>query len=374
MANKPNNTKVKGKGFYIAMYSGLAGILVLAIAIGYNSLLSPDLTGNYDTIPVSAHYDEDSLAVSGAGQQPMVNIPQPGQQIVAEPGQPHQNGQPNHGQPQTQPGQNQQPPTEAVPLPGNVEGQPTPTQQPPGVNQQEQHEQPQPNQPTGQPGQQYPGQEAQATPPEQNVPPEQGQPPNEGQQPISLQELFDVVFENWDEQFLQDLEVFNLIGQDFDDFNAHQVFDHAEQNFTAFTENDHMHWPIIGDIVMDFSMDSHVFDPTLDQWRVNDSISIAASQGDVVRAAADGRVSQVEITPQFGKVVIIDHGNGWTTTYRQLAEDVNVAAGDVVNRGQIIGNVGSPSIFAGGLGYHVTFNVRHDDNVINPHAILSVGN
>ncbi|MCL2619617.1 MAG: M23 family metallopeptidase [Defluviitaleaceae bacterium] len=372
MANKPNNTKVRGKGFYIAMYSGLAGILVLAVAIGYNSLLSPDLTGNYDTVPVSARYEEESLTVSGAGERPVVNIPRPDQRQAAEPVQPYQNGHQTPTQPHTQPGQEQRPPVEAVPLPDAVEGQPAPAQQQqPATNQQNQQGQPQQNQPTGQPGQQQPNQEAQATPPAQNVPTEQGQPPSEGQQPITLQELLDVVFENWDEQ---DLEALNVIGQGFDDFNIQQVFDHAGQNFTAFTDNDDMHWPVVGDIVMDFSMDSHVFDPTLDQWRVNDGISIGANQGDVVRAAADGRVRQVDMTPQFGKVVVIDHGNGWTTTYRQLAEDINVAAGDVVNRGQIIGNVGSPSIFAGGLGYHMTFNVRHDDNVINPHAILSVTN
>ncbi|MCL2753991.1 MAG: M23 family metallopeptidase, partial [Defluviitaleaceae bacterium] len=69
--------------------------------------------------------------------------------------------------------------------------------------------------------------------------------------------------------------------------------------------------------------------------------------------------------------VVIDHGNGWLTTYKQLADDVAIAVGDVVNRGQIIGSVGSPSIFTAALGYHVGFAVRQDGTAMNPHALLS---
>ncbi|MCL2353066.1 MAG: peptidoglycan DD-metalloendopeptidase family protein [Defluviitaleaceae bacterium] len=145
-------------------------------------------------------------------------------------------------------------------------------------------------------------------------------------------------------------------------------------HFTQFTENDDMHWPLLGEILLDFSMDRHIFDPTLDQWRVNDSISIAANSGDIVRAAADGIVRDTFESPQFGQVVVLYHGNGWSTTYRQLSPENMVSVGDVVNRGQIIGNVGSPSMFGAAKGYHISFNVQNDNTAINPHHILSASN
>ncbi|MCL2854990.1 MAG: M23 family metallopeptidase [Defluviitaleaceae bacterium] len=358
MANKPNNVKARGKGFYIAMYSGLAGLLVLAVAIGYNSLLRPDLTGNYDpAITASTDYGQESLPVSGIGDRPAVQIPRPTNQqdVAAEPALPYQNGRPTQqGQPTNQGTQ-------------GIDNQPQQPNQP-GQQPQEQN-QPNANQPDqpAEPNQQQPQQEAQAQP--QNQPPPEGQPaqpPNQQSQAITdWQNLLDMVLDNWDEYFVQDF---------LEDWNVQQVFDPADQQFTAFTDNDDMHWPVLGDIVMDFSVDSHVFDPTLDQWRTSDSLSIAANNGDPVRAAADGRIQQVQQTQQFGQVVVIDHGNGWTTTYRQLASDVAVAVGDVVSRGQIIGSVGTPSIFAGGLGYHVSFNVQNNGDIINPHAILSINN
>jgi murein DD-endopeptidase MepM/ murein hydrolase activator NlpD len=155
-----------------------------------------------------------------------------------------------------------------------------------------------------------------------------------------------------------------------DDFNVQSVFEPAGPNFALFTESDDMHWPVLGEIVMDYS-DTHIWDTTLEQWRVNDSISIGAERGDAVRAAAAGVVTEVNRTSLFGQVVVIDHGNGWATTYRQLDPLVAVAAGDVVSRGQIIGNVGQPSIFAAALGHHVSFNVQRDSTTVNPHTILA---
>jgi murein DD-endopeptidase MepM/ murein hydrolase activator NlpD len=152
-----------------------------------------------------------------------------------------------------------------------------------------------------------------------------------------------------------------------------EVFDPAQapQTFANFTEEDNMHWPVLGDVVMDFAMDRLVYDITLDQWRTNDNVAIAANRGDAVRAAASGIVADILNSRQFGPTVVIDHGNGWVTTYSQLDPDTAVSIGDVVTRGQIIGSVGSPSIFGSLLGYHVNFAITNDDAPINPHTLLT---
>jgi murein DD-endopeptidase MepM/ murein hydrolase activator NlpD len=276
MVEKPKNAKKpvkRGKGFYAALYGGIGGLLVLAVAIGYFSLFSPNDDGVFDQ-------GEATLPVGGTMDRPVANIPQP---------------------PQTPPAT-------------------------PPLREQEAPEVHRPPEPT----------------PQQTTPPQEPEP--------------------------EAYEPYDLYAQETQDFDVHEVLG---PSFVEFTENDDMHWPVLGEIFMDFSMDAHIFDITLDQWRVNDSISIRANRGEAVRAAAAGVVNSVENTPQCGTVVVIDHGKGWNTTYRQLDPQGTVAVGDVVSRGQIIGNVGTPSIFAGELGYHIGFNVQNHGNAINPHMILS---
>ncbi|MCL2753260.1 MAG: peptidoglycan DD-metalloendopeptidase family protein, partial [Defluviitaleaceae bacterium] len=250
MAEKPKNVKHKrGKGFYVAMYSSLGGLLVLAVAIGYYSLLGPGASDDQDVFNIA----EISLPVSGTHDVPVVQVP-----------------------PQTTPAQQRD-------EDGTVTNQPN----------------------------------------IQNVPPEQTTPNEEARQP-------DAPPQTQPEE------------QDEPTFAPYEVFEPQGPSFSLFTANDDMHWPLLGDIVMDFSIDAHIWDITMDQWRTNDSISIRANSGDAVRAAADGIVHEVTQTARHGQTVVIDHGNGWLTTYKQLADDVAIAVGDVVNRGQIIGSVGSP--------------------------------
>jgi len=143
------------------------------------------------------------------------------------------------------------------------------------------------------------------------------------------------------------------------------------ETFEAFAEGSSMTWPLIGEIVMPFSMDALVYDRTLDQFRTNDSISIAAAPGTQVRAASDGVVTAVKNTRERGNVVVVDNGNGWTTTYSQLQDGVLVSEGDIVRRSQVIGGVGNPSIFSVLLGNHLEFSVARDDVAKNPLDILT---
>lgn len=124
-------------------------------------------------------------------------------------------------------------------------------------------------------------------------------------------------------------------------------------------------WPIQGDILMGYSPDTLVYDPTLDQYRTNDSVYIAAETGSNVSAAADGIVAEVNEDETRGNYVVIEHDNGWATTYGQLA-DINVAAGDAVSSGEVLGTVAEPSIYSSAMGTHVEFAVTLDDMSVDP--------
>ncbi len=140
--------------------------------------------------------------------------------------------------------------------------------------------------------------------------------------------------------------------------------------FDYFAEGSKMSWPVTGDIVMDYSMDKVIYDKTLDQYRTNDTICIAAPAGTPVKATAEGVVVKVDNTRKDGNVVSIDNGNGWITTYGQLMDGVLVKEGEVVKAGQVIGGVANPSIYGVLLGNHLSFKVAKDDVLVDPKSIL----
>lgn len=141
--------------------------------------------------------------------------------------------------------------------------------------------------------------------------------------------------------------------------------------FAAFTEGSVMQWPTFGDIVMNYSSEHGIYDVTLEHYRTNDDICIAAQLGAQVKAAAAGVVKSVANTRENGNTVVIDHGNGWETTYSQLQDSILVAEGDVVKTGQVIGGVGNPSIYSVLLGNHLSFNVKKENEDIDPLTVLA---
>ena len=71
----------------------------------------------------------------------------------------------------------------------------------------------------------------------------------------------------------------------------------------------------------------------------NRGINISGKAGDKVVAADYGIVEYSDDIRGFGKAIIIKHKNGYTTAYAHLSE-AKVKAGDIVNKGDYIGNIG----------------------------------
>lgn len=128
-------------------------------------------------------------------------------------------------------------------------------------------------------------------------------------------------------------------------------------------------WPVNGDVILGYSPNSLVYDPTLDQYRTNDSIYIASDEGTNVIAAADGIVTEVVEDETKGNYVVIEHEDGWKTTYSQLA-DIDVSVGTAVSKGDTLGVVASPSVYSSSMGSHVEFKVTLDDVTVDPEVAL----
>lgn len=142
-------------------------------------------------------------------------------------------------------------------------------------------------------------------------------------------------------------------------------------SFVPFDEGAVMLWPVQGEIALDYSADHVIYDPTLDQYRTTDSISIASVYGEPVAAAYGGVVDSVYQTREDGICVSTDLGNGWRATYSQLRGDLAVEPGDVVQMGDLIGYVNLPSIYTALLGEHIGFELTRNDASVDPTTYLA---
>ncbi len=100
-------------------------------------------------------------------------------------------------------------------------------------------------------------------------------------------------------------------------------------------------------------------------------IDLTAARGTPVRAPAAGVVIHAEspfaAAPNYGTVVVLDHGDGWQTLYAHL-DRFDVEAGQRVAAGDTLGTVGSSGK---ATGPHVHVEVLHHGVRQDPAAVIS---
>ena len=136
-----------------------------------------------------------------------------------------------------------------------------------------------------------------------------------------------------------------------------------------FSEDTLMEWPVNGQILVDYSMDQSVYFPTLDQYKLSPAISVQAVEGAPVVSAVNGTVYSIENNAQTGTTVTMELGNGYQAIYGQLT-DLDVAEGDTVTKGSIIGYVAAPTIYYSEEGSNLYFAMKKDGEPIDPITYL----
>ncbi len=136
-----------------------------------------------------------------------------------------------------------------------------------------------------------------------------------------------------------------------------------------FSESDVLAWPIVGNILMNYSMNQVVYYETLNQYRYNPSVVIEATVGEPITAAADGKVLSIRENVETGGTIVCDLGDGYQLTYGQL-ENYAVSEGDYVEKGDILGYVAEPSIFYTEEGCNVYFKMTKDGEPVNPLNVM----
>lgn len=138
----------------------------------------------------------------------------------------------------------------------------------------------------------------------------------------------------------------------------------------TFGDGDTLSWPVVGNVLINYSMDKTVYFPTLQQYKYNPAIVISAVEGETITAAANGKITGVYTDTELGNVVVTELGNGYELTYGQL-KDVTVSEGGFVNKGDIIGNVAAPTKYYAVEGCNVYFKLTKDGVPVNPMSKLN---
>lgn len=118
-------------------------------------------------------------------------------------------------------------------------------------------------------------------------------------------------------------------------------------------------WPARGVFTSGFGIRRH---PIFRIRRMHTGQDIAAPYGTSVQAASDGRVIYTGWFGGYGKIVVIDHGDGVSTLYAHLSR-ILTRSGARVRRGEVVGRVGSTGY---STGPHVHFEVRVNGRPIDP--------
>ncbi len=117
--------------------------------------------------------------------------------------------------------------------------------------------------------------------------------------------------------------------------------------------------PVNGKIV---SMYGKVEHPKFHTITFNNGIEIEASLGTEVRSVYKGRVAYSGWFRGYGKVVIIDHGNGYYTLFARLSKIVR-DVDTIAEKGDVIALVGDTGLVK---GPHLYFEVRQKGMPLDP--------
>ena len=122
-------------------------------------------------------------------------------------------------------------------------------------------------------------------------------------------------------------------------------------------------WPVTGPLMSYFGNRT---DPFSGDGAFHTGVDISAKSGTPVRATGDGLVVTAEYSGRYGKLIIIDHGNGLETYYAHLSS-FSVVEGQSIRRGDMIALSGATGRVTSA---HLHYEVRRSGTPVNPSQYL----
>ena len=124
-------------------------------------------------------------------------------------------------------------------------------------------------------------------------------------------------------------------------------------------------WPVAGkhNVSSQFGFRFHPFNG---KKSLHQGVDIAAKRGTPIVAIAPGTVKFVGYKRGFGRMVQVEHGDSWVSTYAHASATI-VAAGQPVLAGQMIAKVGSTGH---ATGPHLHLEIHREGQPIDPLPLL----
>lgn len=128
--------------------------------------------------------------------------------------------------------------------------------------------------------------------------------------------------------------------------------------------------PLDGNIGKPYSIDKVIYSKTLELWKTHDGIDISADIGTNIKSIEKGIVEKIYEDAFYGVTVVIEHSQGYKSSYSNLDKKVSVKEKQTVNKGQVIGKIGSTSIGETKDEPHLHFTLFKDNNNVDPTYIF----
>ena len=139
----------------------------------------------------------------------------------------------------------------------------------------------------------------------------------------------------------------------------------AEALVLNFTDASRLGWPVQGNVLLGYSMDSTIYFPTLDQYKCNPGMVIQSEVSAPVCAPADSRVVEIGSNEEIGNYVVLDLGNEYLATCGQLTE-IPVVENEYLEQGQLLGYVAEPTKYYSIEGTNVYFQLSKESKPLDP--------
>ena len=138
---------------------------------------------------------------------------------------------------------------------------------------------------------------------------------------------------------------------------------------TVEVEEFKLKMPVEGSVLSAFSGDELIYNEILSDWRTHNGIDISCDADSAIYCAASGIVTDI-YDNELGKNVQVDHQNGYVTVYANLSDQIEVAVGDTVSEGTLIGKAGSESVGDFTSDPHLHFEVLCNGKYLDPTELL----
>ena len=157
--------------------------------------------------------------------------------------------------------------------------------------------------------------------------------------------------------------------EDEDNLKEETTVGNITEETLHFNPENGLIWPIEGTVLLDYSMESTIFFPTLQQYQYNPAMVISGKVNQKVYFIAKGKITDISTNEETGCTVTQDIGDGYLAVYGQLKE-LNYEVGDMVESGQVVGYVSEPTKYYSTEGSNIYFQILKDGEPIDPEEIL----